>query len=364
MSSSHSQGDGNAISSDNDVMERSEGENSQTPQRRQQPHQSVHINVSTSSGPSTTSIPPGAPPPEEGRYCWVCFATDEDDALAEWVQPCNCIGTVRWVHQTCLQRWVDEKQKGNSLRRVSCPQCQTEYIIVFPTMGAVIGIMEGIDTMIKRLSPFLAAGIMVGSLYWTAVTYGAVTVLQVVGHQEGLEMMEKSDPLVLLIGLPAIPVGLVLGRMVRWEDMILRFIQNRQGLARKFPLLSLILPLAEDTPTAPVANNIPILSDQVSGTRIFCGALLLPTFSAIMGRLFFDSIQNNVHRTLIGGLSFIVIKGALKIYFKQKQFVRRKQRKIMDYTVDNLKRFSHRDASAVAGQAPTVTANVRQQRNI
>lgn len=197
---------------------------------------------------SSSELPAGPPvampaTAEDGRYCWVCFATDEDDELADWVQPCNCIGTIRWVHQSCLQRWVDEKQKGNSMRRVACPQCQTEYIIVFPDMGAALGIMEGIDALIKRLSPFLAAGIMVGSLYWTAVTYGAVTVMQVVGHEDGLEMMEKADPLVLLIGLPAIPVGLVLGRMVRWEDMVLRLIQNRQGLARKFPLLSLILPL-------------------------------------------------------------------------------------------------------------------------
>lgn len=200
--------------------------------------------------PSDASLPAGPPADipmttasDDSRYCWVCFATDEDDELAEWVQPCNCLGTIRWVHQSCLQRWVDEKQKGNSMRRVACPQCQTEYIIVFPAMGTVIAIMEGIDALLKRLSPFLAAGIMVGSLYWTAVTYGAVTVMQVVGHEDGLEMMEKADPLVLLIGLPAIPVGLVLGRMVRWEDMILRVIQNRQGLARKFPLLSLILPL-------------------------------------------------------------------------------------------------------------------------
>lgn len=55
--------------------------------------------------------------------------------------------------------------------------------------------------------------------------------------------MENADPLVLLVGLPAIPVGLILGRMIRWEDMILRFIQNRQRAARKFSLLSLILPL-------------------------------------------------------------------------------------------------------------------------
>lgn len=32
-----------------------------------------------------------------GRYCWVCFATDEDDENAEWVQPCNCRGTTKWV---------------------------------------------------------------------------------------------------------------------------------------------------------------------------------------------------------------------------------------------------------------------------
>ena len=41
------------------------------------------------------------------------------------------------VHQLCLQRWVDEKQKGNYSGKVSCPQCNTEYIIVYPKMGKV-----------------------------------------------------------------------------------------------------------------------------------------------------------------------------------------------------------------------------------
>ncbi|KYN14908.1 E3 ubiquitin-protein ligase MARCH5 [Trachymyrmex cornetzi] len=31
------------------------------------------------------------------RYCWVCFATDEDDATAAWVKPCHCRGTTKWV---------------------------------------------------------------------------------------------------------------------------------------------------------------------------------------------------------------------------------------------------------------------------
>lgn len=64
----------------------------------------------------------------------------------------------------------------------------------------------------------------------------------------------------------------------------------------------------------------------------------MPTVSAIVGRVFFESIQNNLHRTLVGGLSFIVVKGALKIYFKHKQYTRKRQRKILDYNDENLRR--------------------------
>jgi E3 ubiquitin-protein ligase MARCH5 len=78
------------------------------------------------------SIPPQIPPPSSngnrtsltnniplrtnspGKHCWVCFATDEDDFSACWVSPCRCRGTAKWVHQECLQRWVDEKQQGSS----------------------------------------------------------------------------------------------------------------------------------------------------------------------------------------------------------------------------------------------------------
>lgn len=33
---------------------------------------------------------------DENRYCWVCFANDEDDEFAAWVQPCRCSGTTKW----------------------------------------------------------------------------------------------------------------------------------------------------------------------------------------------------------------------------------------------------------------------------
>uniref|UniRef100_A0A0K8V6U4 E3 ubiquitin-protein ligase MARCHF5 n=1 Tax=Bactrocera latifrons TaxID=174628 RepID=A0A0K8V6U4_BACLA len=280
------------------------------------------------------------------RSCWICFATDEDNRLAPWVQPCKCRGTTKWVHQSCLYRWVDEKQKGNGMRAVSCQQCQTEYIIVFPQMGKVANLLEAFDNIIKRLSPFLAAGIFVGSLYWTAVTYGAVTFLQIVGHKKGLALMENGDPLILLLGLPAIPVGLVLGRMIRWEDAVIRLIRNRRSVARKFPLMNFIIPYPEDEEEQSAQNPAtPTLADPVSATRIFCGALILPTISTIVGRLLFESIEDTLHRTLLGGLTFIAVKGILKIYLKQQQYTRKKKRRIVDYTDENVRIFVNRSTS-------------------
>lgn len=203
-------------------------------------------------------------------------------------------------------------------------------------MGIIADVLEALDTMIRRSSPFLAAGVFVGSLYWTAVTYGAITVLQVLGHEEGLEILEGTDHIFLMVALPAIPVCLVLGRMIRWEDCVLRYLQNRQR--KNYRLLSLILPIPEDDGNQAADNQIVRnnISDTLSTTRVLCGALLLPSISSLIGRVFFNNVNNNLHRTLLGGLAFIAVKGVFKIYFKQKQFIRKKQRKIVDYTEENL----------------------------
>jgi hypothetical protein len=37
-----------------------------------------------------------------------------------------------------------------------------------------------------------------------------------------------------------------------------------------------------------------------------------------------------------GGVAFITIKGALKIYHKQQQYVRQSQRKVLDFTGSNV----------------------------
>ena len=41
--------------------------------------------------------------------------------------------------------------------------------------------------------------------------------------------MERADPLFLLMGLPTIPVMLVLGKMIRWEDYVVRLWQRHSA---------------------------------------------------------------------------------------------------------------------------------------
>lgn len=108
-----------------------------------------------------------------------------------------------------------------------------------PLPGPVVYVLDLADRLISKAGPFAAAGIMVGSIYWTAVTYGAVTVMQVVGHKEGLDVMERADPLFLLIGLPTIPVMLILGKMIRWEDYVLRLWRK---YSNKLQILNSIFP--------------------------------------------------------------------------------------------------------------------------
>lgn len=268
---------------------------------------------------------------EEERQCWVCFASEEDDPVAAWVHPCLCKGTTKWVHQVCIQRWVDEKQKGNNSTGVVCPQCGADYIIQFPASPPFLRLLDALDKLVGRLCPVVAGGVCVGSLYWTCVTYGAVTVMQVAGHSDGLTLMENSDPLLLLVSLPLVPLGLVLGKMVKWQEPVLHFL--RAHLPR-LQITRYILPAFASTPQSEgssSAASLPPSSDPVSVTRTFCGALFFPTIATFLGSTLFEEVQSPLKRAAMGGFCFVGAKGVLKIYHKQNQYIRQCKRQILDY---------------------------------
>jgi E3 ubiquitin-protein ligase MARCH5 len=75
------------------------------------------------------------------------------------------------------------------------------------------------------------------------------------------------------------------------------------------------------------------VADPVSATRVMVGAMMWPTIATVFGQMLFKKQRNNFRRTMLGGTGFVLIKGLLKLYYKQQQYKRQVQRQVMDYEV-------------------------------
>lgn len=269
------------------------------------------------------------------RMCWVCFGTEQDDEDPDvvWVYPCQCKGSMKWVHEECLQRWVDEKQKRtNYSMRVSCSQCKTNYILSFPPVNRFVRLLEQYDKLVYGSSPFVAVSVVLGSIYMCCGSYGCISIFQIMGYEDGRRLIDEADPLLLVIGLPVIPIGLILAKLIKWEDFILKM-WRRSAFSLPRPLSYVI----DKPPAKPRANCDQLLLDAgfnepLGCTRMICGALLLPTVASLVGKIFFSRVSGSQwRRSLIGGLAFLLIKGALKIYLRKSQYIRYSQRSIKNY---------------------------------
>ena len=78
------------------------------------------------------------------------------------------------------------------MAEVECPQCGTGYKIRFPVASVLVSVLDSSEVLVHRVCPIVAGGVCVGSLYWTCVTFGAVTLMQAVGHDRGLILMERA----------------------------------------------------------------------------------------------------------------------------------------------------------------------------
>lgn len=148
-------------------------------------------------------------------------------------------------------------------------------------------------------SPLAAITCIVGSIYWSAVCFGAFTVMQVLGKESGKTMIEQSDPVVLLVGLPSIPVALILSKLIRWEDQLLKLWYKNNF---RFPLLGYILGKPAEKPVEFTEHNLlsrDAMNDPIAICRNFCGALILPTAATFFGSLLFANIKSNFNRTIL-----------------------------------------------------------------
>uniref|UniRef100_A0A0R3X283 RING-CH-type domain-containing protein n=1 Tax=Hydatigena taeniaeformis TaxID=6205 RepID=A0A0R3X283_HYDTA len=81
---------------------------------------------------STTSISH-----DEFRFCRICHESDgstadlDFDAYGKLIAPCLCDGTLKYVHEKCVQRWMEVS------RSKSCELCRFEYEVLTFTKGEV-----------------------------------------------------------------------------------------------------------------------------------------------------------------------------------------------------------------------------------
>lgn len=177
------------------------------------------------------------------------------------------------------------------------------------------------------------------------------------GYEEAQRLVNDSDPLLLVIGLPVIPITLILAKLIKWEDFILKiWSKNSFKIPRPFSYF------IKEPPQQYRANCgqtlvDPGFNEPLVCTRMICGALLLPTVSSIIGKLFFSKFSTSQWRcSLMGGLAFLLIKGALKIYLRRSQYIRYSQRKIENYSPNNKPRSME---SSTGG--PSTSANDTDQ---
>lgn len=81
---------------------------------------------------SSTPSPPAPGTEEEGeeKVCRMCFASEDelgDDGLSigRLIVPCHCDGSMRYVHDTCLDQWRRQSAASEAAR--VCGQCHARY---------------------------------------------------------------------------------------------------------------------------------------------------------------------------------------------------------------------------------------------
>ncbi len=62
------------------------------------------------------------------KECRICFFTEDDNPDMQFINPCACNGTSKWVHVECLNRWRASNQNPTSSN--ICSECRTEYNII------------------------------------------------------------------------------------------------------------------------------------------------------------------------------------------------------------------------------------------
>ncbi|KAL7315259.1 hypothetical protein PS15m_006731 [Mucor circinelloides] len=177
----------------------------------------IHNHSSINNTSATTSIHAYNHNSYNNKRCWICFG-EETDSEGRWVNPCQCSLV---SHEQCLLDWIAENQKNTPLKKVSCPQCNSAYVLS-ETHSIPLVLMSIADSLVHTAAPYITVLGLGCSMLITSTTFGAYTVLTLFGTKEGEKLI--GNPAYWTwrtwLGLPSIPVALIASR-TKWADNVL-----------------------------------------------------------------------------------------------------------------------------------------------
>ena len=164
---------------------------------------------------------------EEPRKCWICFSdeTEDTETSSEWISPCPC---ALKAHHTCLLDWIAdlESPKRKKAKKIQCPQCKSDIKVLQPH-SLSIELSRAIQRIAGRLV-WPAAAVAVGTMVTAGLfLHGVYTVRILMDEREFQQFMNpRGSPLPLsrALGVPLIPILLIISRTRSVGDSILPFL--------------------------------------------------------------------------------------------------------------------------------------------
>ncbi len=213
-----------------------------------------------------------------------------------------CRGATKWVHQVCLQQWIDEKQRGSSSVDVSCPQCQYPYQILYPSASPLLVCHEHINRAITFGAPMILAGITASSIYWVSFTYGIAVATMSLGKERSIEFLSSPESSFLVFTLPLLPWAILGVKLIRLEVQALklwyRFVSPAfHSLAKHIPFLN-SMASGHNSQKKFMAAPVPVFPFL---SRCLIGTFSLPVIASTLGWAlsYILKSQSSLRRTLL-----------------------------------------------------------------
>jgi len=262
------------------------------------------------------------------RRCWICYACEEDEDAPddELVNPCGCKGSTKWVHQMCINKWIDEVQGGNASKEIRCPYCKNLFAYVFPTASFFYRALATIDTCYTHFCKTVSEGQIVGMLSFAAIASGAAEVFkkQLKHLLPLLKDCDHGSVQQLIYGALlqfAVPTSLIIMQqhLSSLEDRLAASISSSDSSTTDLRILEAPLQDAD--------------LDGANGINQIVAALIFPMVSESLGSLLYGSIiKSKFHCYLAGSLTYIFGRGLVKIVYKRKQLSLQRKRRVLNWS--------------------------------